>query len=271
MDDVARGQHLDDGAGGLVRRLQLEEGLVEIMIEGGAQGLDALDAVALENRQHLALDQLHPLGEPVEECVRPPPFGRDGVEDPAQVVGGGDEIRGELGDGVFGRVLGLLAHAPARVLGLGEGAQELILELGTFRLEIGDLLRRRQRLFARPGRGLALGPTRPLGRGLLGHLVFRPFVRFGHVARSLHALRGTLSFGSAEHAPDHLGGIVDHGDDARVIDARRADHADRTHDLLAAVAEGGDDHRAARVREEDVLGPYEDLHALGDPRRLDQA
>src|SRR5215470_4637958 len=75
---------------------------------------------------------------------------------------------------------------------------------------------------------------------------------------------------SREYAADHLGGVVDHGDDAGVVDAGRADDADGADDLLAAVAIGGDDHRAAGEAEQLVLGADEDLHALREVGGLQQ-
>src|SRR3546814_4209464 len=67
---------------------------------------------------------------------------------------------------------------------------------------------------------------------------------------------------SADQPADHLGGIVDHGNDPRIVDAGGADDADGADDLLLGIAVGRDDHRAAGEAEKSVLGADENLHAL---------
>ena len=66
-----------------------------------------------------------------------------------------------------------------------------------------------------------------------------------------------------EQLADHLGGVVDHRDDAGVVQPGRADHADHADDAAGAVVIGRDDGRGARQREQLVLRADEDAHALG--------
>src|ERR1043166_9429797 len=61
----------------------------------------------------------------------------------------------------------------------------------------------------------------------------------------------------------HLGGIVDHRDDARVVEPGRADHAEHPDDAAGAVAIGRDDGGGAGQREQLVLRDDEARHALG--------
>ncbi len=49
-----------------------------------------------------------------------------------QVVADLEHIAGEIGDGVFGGVLALALGAPAHILRLGQGAQQLVLQLRRF-------------------------------------------------------------------------------------------------------------------------------------------
>jgi hypothetical protein len=50
---------------------------------------------------------------------------------------------------------------------------------------------------------------------------------------------------AGEEAADHLGGVVDHRDDARIVEPRRADDADHADDLLLVVAIGRNDEGRA--------------------------
>src|SRR6267154_2272842 len=63
-------------------------------------------------------------------------------------------------------------------------------------------------------------------------------------------------------SPDHLGGVVHHRDDAGIVDPSRADDADRSDDLLAAVLVGGDHHRAACHPEKAIFSTDEYLDAF---------
>ena len=74
------------------------------------------------------------------------------------------------------------------------------------------------------------------------------------------------------HAPAGIrltmrGGIIHRRNDARIIQPRRADHAEHADDVAGAVAIGRDDGRGAGQREQLVLRADEDAHALGAARR----
>src|SRR5437899_2947021 len=72
----------------------------------------------------------------------------------------------------------------------------------------------------------------------------------------------------------HLGGVVDHRDDACVVEPGRADHAEHPDDAAGAVAIGRDDGGGTGEREQLVLRADEDAHplgALGAAEDVDQA
>src|SRR5262245_58609498 len=69
-------------------------------------------------------------------------------------------------------------------------------------------------------------------------------MRCAIAARRCGAKRGKDAGASAaalEKLRDHLGGIVDHGHDAGIVEPRRTDHPDDADDGLRTVAEGGGD------------------------------
>src|SRR6202030_2556280 len=66
----------------------------------------------------------------------------------------------------------------------------------------------------------------------------------------------------SDEPPDHRGGVVHHRDDAGIIDPSRADDADRSDDLFAAVLVGSDYHRAAGHPEKAIFGADEYLDAF---------
>src|SRR5581483_6519621 len=68
---------------------------------------------------------------------------------------------------------------------------------------------------------------------------------------------------SCEELADDFGGVVDHGDDPRVIETGRTNDAKHADDATLAVAVGGHDGRRTRQREQLVLGPDEDADAFG--------
>src|SRR3546814_17924857 len=76
----------------------------------------------------------------------------------------------------------------------------------------------------------------------------------------------TLFRSSADQPADHLGGVVDHGNDARIVDAGRADHADGADHLLLGIAVGRDDHRAAGKAEQPVLRARSEERRVGKER-----
>ncbi len=67
---------------------------------------------------------------------------------------------------------------------------------------------------------------------------------------------------SSDDAADQLGGVVDHRDDAGVIQAGRADDTDNADDFALAILEGCDNQRRSRQREELVLGADENRDAV---------
>src|SRR6185503_3006689 len=67
----------------------------------------------------------------------------------------------------------------------------------------------------------------------------------------------------AENPADHLGGVVDHRDDAGVVEPAGADDPDRANQLALAVPVGRNDRRAAGEAEQVALRADEDLHPFG--------
>src|SRR4029078_848283 len=55
---------------------------------------------------------------------------------------------------------------------------------------------------------------------------------------------------SPDQLAHHLGGVVDHRDDARIVEPRRSDEAEDADDALLGVAIGRHPQRRARQREE---------------------
>src|SRR5205085_11041079 len=124
-----------------------------------------------------------------------------------------------------------------RVLGLGDRAQQTVLGRGELSFD------RRQPLFRRLSRRLVVANREieiEIGIGSLAGIVG------GRVSGT--ARRRLLVFRHARlsyDATDHLGGVVHHRDDPRVVDAGGADDPDRADDLLAAVLVGRDDDGTA--------------------------
>src|SRR5207237_1330627 len=68
---------------------------------------------------------------------------------------------------------------------------------------------------------------------------------------------------SRQQPAHHLGGVVDHRDDSRVVEPGRADHAEHPDDAAGAVAIRRDDGGRAGQREQLVLRADENAHPLG--------
>src|SRR4029079_11353605 len=78
---------------------------------------------------------------------------------------------------------------------------------------------------------------------------------------------------SRDKAPKKPGRVVDHGNDARIIEPRRTDHPQYANYFLLGVLERRHDQRRTRQREQLVLGADEDAHAfaaLGKAKKLHQ-
>src|SRR4051794_39065970 len=78
---------------------------------------------------------------------------------------------------------------------------------------------------------------------------------------------------SRDQPADDFGGVVDHRNDAGIIEPGGADDAQDADDLLLAIAVGSDDERGAGQREELILRADEDAHplsSLGKAQELDQ-
>ncbi len=61
---------------------------------------------------------------------------------------------------------------------------------------------------------------------------------------------------------DEFGGVVDHGDDAGVVEAGGADDTDRADDLFALVGVRGEDEAIGCLGEDGVFGTDEYFDAL---------
>src|SRR4029079_13291497 len=78
---------------------------------------------------------------------------------------------------------------------------------------------------------------------------------------------------SRDEAAEQSRRIGPHPNDARIVEARRPDHAEHADDPVFGILEGRDDERRAREREQLVLGADEDTHAFGafgEAKQLDQ-
>src|SRR5688572_33311974 len=80
------------------------------------------------------------------------------------------------------------------------------------------------------------------------------------------------SFGplSVHRLAKHAGGVVHQRNDPGIVQSRRADHADRAHDLLRARHIGRRDHSGTRKREESRFRADEDAHALAVANPIQQ-
>ena len=87
VEEVARLHHLHDGAGRLAGVGDLEHRLVEVVVELLAQGLDLLEAVALEGGEQIAFGRLDADGQRVQHLVLLARVGGDVVECAAEIVG----------------------------------------------------------------------------------------------------------------------------------------------------------------------------------------
>ena len=138
LDGKAGLEHLHDGAGGHVGALDLHDSLMLVGIERLVDGMDALDAVALEHVEQLALGHGHALEEALEGGVLLGGTGRHGVDCALEVVADVDDIPGEARDGVLGGLLLLALRPPADVLDLGVRTQQLVLEVGGLGAQLGN-------------------------------------------------------------------------------------------------------------------------------------
>src|SRR5581483_9741218 len=68
---------------------------------------------------------------------------------------------------------------------------------------------------------------------------------------------------AAKKLTDHLGGVVDHGNDPGVVEPGRADNPQDPDDPAGGIVIRGNDGRGPRQREQLVFGTDENTHALG--------
>ena len=101
-------------AGGLL----VQEGLVALGIEGLAGGIVGGDAVAVEEAQKLAVDQLDPHAQRAFVAAR--------LERPLEVVDGGDELAEDRRGRLEAGLLPVALDALPEVLEVGAAAQQLL-------------------------------------------------------------------------------------------------------------------------------------------------
>ena len=137
----------------------------------------ALDAVAVERLEEVALRQLDALDQGLERPLRRlPRIRRNAVEGPAYVVGDGQRVAGEVRHRVKARVRRFPLRAAAQVLHVGERAQEFLAQIGPLRFEkrdrVGRLLGGALRACPAGWRGDVVG-RRPIGAEGMGFRVVR--------------------------------------------------------------------------------------------------
>ncbi len=135
-----------------------------VRVEALALRVDARDAVALQHVQKLALGDLDPVEEALQRRVLGGGIGGNVLDRAAEVVADREHVAGEIGNGVTRRI-GLLAlGAAAKVLHVGERAQQAVAHIGI----LGD-----ERLDLGRGRGSWIEVLGLLSRGLASLGVFR--------------------------------------------------------------------------------------------------
>ncbi len=147
MQEITALEDLEDGAvrDGLV--LDLEHRFMDVRIKGRALGLDGLDAITFEHGEQLAFGHLDAAGQRIEGRIGGTSRRIDAGQRPLQVVGDGEQIAGERGNGVLARLLAVALGAAADVFRLGERPQPLILQPCDLRLQFGEPRVRRQGRF----------------------------------------------------------------------------------------------------------------------------
>ena len=75
---------------------------------------------------------------------------------------------------------------------------------------------------------------------------------------------------SVQQAADEAGGVIDHRNDAGIIQTRRANDAEYADDLLLIVLERRDDQGRTRHREQGILRADEDPHAFAFLCRVEE-
>ncbi len=168
MQQIAGLDDLDDGAVGLAVVRDLEHGLVAVRVEALADRVELDHVVPLQDRVQFLLGQLYARQQGLQPLVARTVVRRRAFDRAAEIVGDGEQVPKQGDGGVLGHVGALALGAAARVLGLGQGPQELVLELRHLALE------RRDPVF---GRCLAAGRLGILGlrawrlrRGFAGRL-----------------------------------------------------------------------------------------------------
>ena len=198
----------------------LEHRLVAVAVELLALGLDALDVVALERRLSWRSVAGDPLDQIAQRLVLGQRLLRHGGQRAREIVGHRQDLLGERGRRIARGILAVALQATARVLDLGQRPQELVLQaggLGACLFQLGDEIQ-----FA--------------GCCLLHSLVRHAFtVRSGWIPVDIPEVFVSWPRSFGRSIP---GGVVHHGYDPGVVNARRADNAHRANDALVAIAIG---------------------------------
>src|SRR5882724_11253870 len=109
---------------------------MEIVVEALAFGVDAPNAVSLEDRKELAFGRLDAFEKALRALV-PGLLHGQAVERSAQIVRHREQLFGEARNRIFRRIFAFALATAADVLSLCERPQQAILLLGKFRFECG--------------------------------------------------------------------------------------------------------------------------------------
>src|SRR5262249_33892920 len=100
MQNIARLQHFDDRAAGLIRPLGFEDGLMKVMVKTLTVRIDAPDTMSFKDREELALGRLDAGQEAARARVLGLGFG-EAIERPPQIVSNRKQLLGEAGNRIF--------------------------------------------------------------------------------------------------------------------------------------------------------------------------
>jgi len=103
VQDITGLEHLDDRSGGLARPLGLEDRLMEIVVETLAVGIDAPNAISLENAKEFALGRLDAFKK-AHRALVPGLLRGQAVQRSAQIVRHREQLFSEARNRIFRRI-----------------------------------------------------------------------------------------------------------------------------------------------------------------------
>ena len=248
----------------------LEHRFMQVRVEALARLRgDFANPVALEDRQQLPLGHLDAFDHRLDAfggAVALVVLKR--LDGAPQIVGHLQHVAGEIGCRIARRIRLVALGALAGVFHFGRDPEQPVLQIGDLGLKrccvrsgldrpgrrgVGRLALPgrlgRQRFgqfcgcFGRSGVGFAVFVAH--GASSRVHVVYRLFRRV-HVragGRYVNPAACLTRPALIDQPADQLGRVVDHWNDARVIEPRRPDHAEHAHHMLLGVHIGADDQR----------------------------